>query len=399
MSGWNGGIAIVGIGEAGVGRANGKSSFALLAEAADAALADAGLSLDAIDGIVSPNSLTDTRLRYAQSVAEYLGMSAESLRYVLTDALGGAASGQSIHNAAMSILSGYATNVLVVGGDALRSASIAASPQERMAEVMGHEFEVPYGLSPVAFFALMTRRYMHDYQVQPESLAGVAAQLRLYAADNPVAHCHGQRPTVSDVLSSRLISDPIHLLECALVSDGAAALVLTSAQSAAVARKKPVFIKGRSIAFGSGYGKVHEHMSQVEDLYTPRTASRASSARALTEAGLTREGIDVAFVYDAFPILPSLFVEGLGYAPDGKGAEFIAAGNTAIDGAIPVNTHGGLMGYCHCGYAGGMFMFTEAVRQLRGDAFCQVPAAKTALIQGYGSHVSRFPTTILGVEA
>lgn len=397
MTSWNGTIAITGVGEAGVGRAEGRSSFALQARAVDAALADAGVSLDEIDGIINPNSLTDTRLRYAQSLAEYLGMSADSLRFVLTDALGGAASGQSVHHAAMSILAGYASKVLVVGGDALRSASVGATPQERMADMMGKEFEVPYGLSPVAFFALMTRRYMHDYAVAPETMAGVAAQIRKYASDNPAAQCFGQRPTVEDVLASRLISDPIHLLESALVSDGAAALVVTSTEAARKSRA-PVFIKGKGIAFGSGSGKVHEHMSQVEDLYTPRSASRISSGHALKEAKLALNDVDVAFVYDAFPILPSLFLEGLGYAPDGKGAEFIASGNTEVGGRIPLNTHGGLMGYCHCGYAGGLFMFTEAVRQLRGEARSQVHGARTALIQGYGSHVSRFPTTILSAE-
>ncbi|MEX1195461.1 MAG: thiolase family protein [Dehalococcoidia bacterium] len=397
---WKGRVGIFGIGEAGVGRAHGKSAFMIQAEAIDNALNEAGISLDEVDGIVNPNSLSDPRLRYAQSVAEYIGMSADKLRFVQTDPLGGSASGQSIHHAVMSIISGYASVVVVCGGDVLRSASGASSQgaQNQMADVMGKEFENPYGLSPVAFFALMARKYMVDYGVTPETMAGVAVALRAYAATTPGAHLFGRPVSVADVMESPMIADPIHRLECALISDGACALILASAEARTKFKKAPVLVDAASIAYGSGSGKVHEHMSQAVDLYTPRSSARVSSRRALADAGLSLRDVDVLFAYDAFPVLPSLLIEGLGYAEDGRGADFIASGNIALDGTIPMNTHGGLQGYCHSGYNGGMFMFTEAVRQLRGEAHNQVSDAHIALVQGYGSHISRFPTTILRSE-
>ena len=171
-----------------------------------AALEDAGISLDQLDAIVSPNSISDTRLRYAQSLAEYLGMSADRLRYVQTDPLGGSASGQAVHQAAMSIISGYASTVLILGGDILQSAAGAPEAQRQMAEVMGKEFEEPYGLSPAAFFAMMTNRYMHDYDVSAETLAGVAVAIRDYSARTPAAKMYGKSVTVEDVLASPLIS-------------------------------------------------------------------------------------------------------------------------------------------------------------------------------------------------
>lgn len=394
---WKGRVGIFGIGEAGVGRAHGKSAFMIQAEAIDSALNEAGISLDEVDGIINPNSLSDPRLRYAQSVAEYIGMSADKLRFVQTDPLGGAASGQSIHHAVMSIISGYASVVVVSGGDVLRSASGQSSQgaQAWMSGVMGKEFENPYGLSPVAFFALMTRRYMLEYGVSAETMAGVAVALRAHAATTPGAHLYGRHVSVADVLQSPLIADPIHRLECALISDGACALVLASADRRNGYKKKPVLVDAAAIAYGSGSGKIHEHMSQAADLYTPRSAARVASRQALADAGISLDDVDVLFAYDAFPVLPSLLVEGLGYADDGRGAEFIAGGNVSLDGPIPMNTNGGLQGYCHSGYNGGMFMFTEAVRQLRGEAHNQVPNAHIALVQGYGSHISRFPTTIL----
>ena len=393
---WHGRVAIYGIGQSGVSGADGKSSMRIQAEAADAALEDAGISLDQVDAIISPNSLSDTRLRYAQSLAEYLGMSADSLRYVQTDPLGGSASGQAVQHAAMSIISGYASTVLILGGDILQSAAGAPAAQRQMAEVMGKEFEEPYGLSPAAFFAMMTNRYMHDYEVSAATMAGVAVAIRDYSARTPAAKMYEKFVTVDDVLASPLIADPIHRLECALISDGACALVLASTDRRDAFKQSPLSVEGASIAYGSGSGKVHEHMSQALDLYTPRSASCVSSRRALSDAEMTLDDVDVLFAYDAFPVLPSLIIEGLGYATEGKGAEFIASGNTSLDGRIPMNTHGGLQGYCHCGFAGGLFMFYEAVRQLRGVADNQVRDASVALIQGYGSHVSRFPTTILG---
>jgi acetyl-CoA acetyltransferase len=231
---------------------------------------------------------------------------------------------------------------------------------------------------------------MDRYGTTPEHLAAVAVNGRNYASLNP--HAQMREPiSIADVLNSRMIADPLHLLDCSLVSDGGAAVVLTSAERAKDFPQRPVYLLG----FGEGHG--HEHISQARSLTT--SAAVESGRRAFRMAGMGPGDIDVAQIYDCFTPVVLIELEDLGFCNKGEAGAFVASGETALDGSLPMNTNGGLLSYCHPGNPGSMFGLTEAVAQLRGEAGeRQVKSAETALVHGQGGIMSSHATLILGQE-
>jgi acetyl-CoA acetyltransferase len=231
---------------------------------------------------------------------------------------------------------------------------------------------------------------MDVYGTTPEQFAAVAVSARKHAALNPNAQMR-EIISVDDVLNSRLIADPLHLLDCSLVSDGGAAVILTSAHRATDFPHHPVYV------LGAGEGHGHEHISQARSLTT--SAAVESGRRAFEMAGLAPSDIDVAEIYDCFTPVVLIELEDLGFCNKGEAGAFVEAGETALDGSLPMNTHGGLLSHCHPGNPGSMFALTEAVTQLRHEAGArQVKNAEVALAHAQGGIMSSHATLILGRE-
>jgi acetyl-CoA acetyltransferase len=255
----------------------------------------------------------------------------------------------------------------------------------------GHQqFEIPYGATVPAYYALIARAYMDAYGATEEQLASVAVSARQHASLNDNAQMQ-EIISVDDVLSSRMIADPLHLLDCSLVSDGGAAVILTSADRAADFPHAPVYV------LGAGEGHGHEHISQARSLTT--SAAVESGRRAFEMAGLSPSDVDVAEIYDCFTPVVLIELEDLGFCEKGEAGAFVESGATALGGSLPMNTHGGLLSHCHPGNPGSMFALTEAVTQLRHDAGKrQVKDAEIALAHAQGGIMSSHATLILGRE-
>lgn len=379
--------AIVGAADTEVGKLPNIGATELCVEAALRALDDAGISKDQVDGLVTCHSMTEPHMYHAEAIAEYMQIFP---RYCVTANAGGGTTFSVLQNAAAAIVTGVCETVLISMADCLRT-GLTRDQAMAMQSSTGHpQFEIPYGPTVPAYYALIARAHMDRYGTTPEHLAAVAVNGRNYAALNP--HAQMREPiTIEDVLNSRMIADPLHLLDCSLVSDGGAAVVLTSAARAKDFPKNPVYVLG----FGEGHG--HEHILQARSLTT--SAAVESGRRAFRMAGMGPGDIDVAQIYDCFTPVVLIELEDLGFCNKGEAGAFVAAGETALDGSLPMNTNGGLLSYCHPGNPGSMFGLTEAVAQLRGEAGeRQVQRAETALVHGQGGIMSSHATVILGQE-
>ncbi len=350
-----------------------------------AALADAGLSLHDVDGLCT---CTGGTLMHSVELAEYLGIAP---RFTDATQTGGASYGLYVEHAAAAIAAGEAETVVIVYASTPRAArkrgekglGVFATP-ERL------EWETPFGVMlPISAYALAANRHMATYGTTAEQLAQIAVDTRRWAAMNERAHLR-DTITVQDVLDSGFIAEPLHKLECCLVTDGAAALVVTSAERARELAKPPAFVLGAASAAS------HAMISEMPDLtVTPGAMSGPAAFRA---AGLAPADIDVVELYDSFTITVLLALEDLGFCPKGDGGPFVEDGALGPGGALPGQTSGGGLAFTHPG-AFGAFLLVEATRQLRGE--CgerQVLDAKTAVAHGTGGVLSATSTVILGTE-
>jgi len=231
---------------------------------------------------------------------------------------------------------------------------------------------------------------MAEFGTRPEHFAEVAVACRAHAARNPAAQKR-ELITVADVIASRPIADPLRLLDCSLVSDGGAAIVLTAAERAGDLPQRPVYL------LGAGEGHGHEHISQARSL--THSAARESGERAYAMAGLGPGDMDFAQLYDCFTPTVLVELEDLGFCAKGQGGAFVTDRGVGPDGELPVNTHGGLLSHCHPGNPGSMFAITEAIWQLRGEANeRQVRGAELGLLHAQGGIMSSHSTLILGRE-
>jgi acetyl-CoA acetyltransferase len=389
-------VAVVGVGESELGSIPGKSSLALHAEAARAALRDAGIAKEEVDGVLTNDSYHDYHVRHAMAFAEYFGIPS-SATMITTMPLGSAAAGGLfLHEAAALILSGRCQTVLAVTADNFLSALGRGGAVRALAGNRDKGFEAPYGPLLPACFALVARRYMYETGTTSEQLAHVAVTMREHARRNPAAHMR-EPITVEDVLASPMIADPLHRLDCSVVSDGGAALVITSAERAKALRKPPVYLLGAANCHGDGSGRLYSALAQSRDL--TRTGTARSAPEALSQAGLTHADVDVVSCYDPFSVMPLVLLESAGFFPRGTAGGAAAEGALRVGGQLPVNPHGGLLSYCHPGNPGGMFMLTEMVRQLRHEAANQVPSAEIGIVLGYGGEFAIWPVTVLGNAA
>ncbi|WP_298197687.1 thiolase [Novosphingobium sp.] len=371
--------AVAGAATFGVGEAPGFSTIELAARAVQHALADAGIALPEVDGLFI--ALPDD-LFAGLSLAQYLGVQP---RFTDNNRAGGASFMSHLVTAVMMLDAGYLDCAVIAYGSNQRSSGGRLSTPAR-----SDRWEAPYApLYPLSSYALAAARHMHQYGTTREQLAEVAVAARRWANTNPEAFAKGPL-TIDDVLSARMISTPIGARDCCLVTDGAAALVLTRTDRARDLRRPPVPVLGAATATW------HNAISQSADLTV--TAAAESGPRAMAMAGVTPAEIDVVQLYDAFTINTVLFLEDLGFCAKGEGGAFVSGGGIAPGGRLAVNTNGGGLSCCHPGMYG-LFAMVEAVRQLRGEAANPIPGAELALAHGNGGTLSAQATVIFGRAA
>ena len=380
-------VAIVGVGDTEVGVVRGYSATQLYVRAARLALEDAGLTKNDVDGLITCVSWAEPYLYHAEMIAEYMQIFP---RYCITAPSGGGTTLAVMHHAASAILTGMCNTVLITMADSQVSGLSRAKAIEAMAGAGHPQFERPYGAPIPGFYALVARAHQHAYGTTDEQRAAVAVACRKHASMNPAAQMRDPI-TVEDVLKSRLIADPLHLLDCSLVSDGGGAIIMTSAERARDFKNRPVYL------LGVGEGHSHEHISQAHSFVA--SAAKDAGERAYAMAGVGPKDIDVAEVYDCFTPVVIIELEDLGFCKKGEGGSFVEGGLIQLGGELPINTHGGLLSHCHPGHPGSIFSVTEAVRQLRGECGPrQVQDAKIALVHAQGGILSTHCTGIFGAE-
>ena len=389
MSSLRGQVAIVGAADTAVGKLPGATPMALAAQAALAAIEDAGLGLQDVDGLVTCNAMAAPLMYPGEALAEYLQIFP---RFCIGVGAGGGTTFSILHHAASAIVNGICETVVVTMADCLRTGMTREQSLQMQSSSSHPDYEAPFGPPVVSLYALLARAHMAAYGTTPEQMAAVAVTAREHAGLNETAQMR-EPISVEDVLGSRMIADPLKMLDCSLVSDGGAAIVLTSAERARALEHPAAYLLG----VGEGYG--HEHVSQAQSLTT--SAAKQSGERAYAMAGVTPAQIDLALLYDCFTPVVLIELEDLGFCAKGEGGPFAASGALRLrGGSLPFNTHGGLLSHCHPGNPGSMFALTEALRQFRGDCGQrQVAGLDTALLHAQGGILSSHCSLILGSEA
>lgn len=377
----SGSVAVVGAAESSkIGVVPEMSQAMLHADAALNAMADAGLQPKDIDGIACVGHMMP------HQVAHYLGVTP---RWLDGTGVGGCSFMLQVRHAAAAIQAGYAKTVLITHGESGRS-RINATPRPPEPESFAGQFEAPYG--PCGFVTLFTipfLRYMKETGTQSEHLAMVSVVQREWASRNPRA-MYREIITIDDVLNSRVIAYPFHLLECCLVTDGGGAVILTASDRAADLHSSPVYI------LGSGESSETMMVSQMED-FGKSKAFAASGKAALEMAGIIPADVDHLMIYDAFAHLPFYGLEALGFCKYGEAKDFIWEGNTRPGGRLPLNTNGGGLSYTHTGMYG-MFAIQESIRQVRGCAAAQVESVNISVAHGAGGMFCTAGTIVFGSE-
>ena len=369
--------AIVGAATHGMGEAHGFDAMDIAVHASVKALKQAGLTPADCDGlwIGLPQDYIS-----GLSFAQQLGLHP---KVTGNNRTGGSAFMTHVAEAALALDAGIIDTALIAYGSVQRTASGKLQSSARP-----DAFEGPYKpVLPVAAYALAAARHMHQYGTTPEQLAEVAVAARDWAKLNPDAFMR-EDLSVADVLGARRVADPLGVRDCCLVTDGAAAIVMTRADRARDLTATPVHVLGTAAA------TFHMNISMMPDLTV--SAASESGPRALAQAGVGLSDIDVVALYDAFTINTILFLEDLGFCPRGEGGRFVEGGRIAPGGALPVNTNGGGLSCVHPGMYG-LFVLVEAAQQIMGGLGArQVPGAKIALAHGNGGFLSSQVTTILG---
>jgi acetyl-CoA acetyltransferase len=363
-----------------------RSVAALELDMVKEALDDAGLTIRDVDAVISNNGMMASL-----DLAERLGVRG---RFTDSTMTGGSSFEVHVEHAATAIAHGLCDVAVIVYAATPRSGK---NPFGGGGPPMGGdlpflEWDLPYGLGlPASSYSLAARRHMHEYGTTSEQLAAIAVSFREWAAKNPNAY-HRTPITVDDVLESPWVAEPLHKLDCCLVTDGAGALVLTSAARARDLRQPPVYVLGAGTAHTHGMS-----ISQMPDLTT--TGAAVSGPQALAMAGVQPSEVDVVELYDSFTITALMTLEDLGFCAKGEGGAFVADGRLGPGGALPTNTNGGGLAYTHPGMYG-MFVLVEAVRQLRGaSGERQVDGAEIAVANGCGGVLSCTSTIVLGSDS
>ena len=374
---WSNEAAIVGIGETEYTKGTQRTAVDMMLEAARKAIADAGLSPHDIDGMVPPPVITTS-----EELAANLGI--PILRYASTLHMGGASPTAAIQNAAIAIAAGIASNVLIVlgwnGYSALRPKP--GQPKSRpvgisaMAATM-KDFYVPFGVMlPVQMYAWLATRHKQLYNVPDEATGEIAVACRTHAQLNPKAFMADRPLTMEQYLESRMVSDPFRLNDCCLETDGACAVVLSSAAQAADLPHDPVYVMGAA----EGHPYPADDIPSRQDPF--RIGLSYAAPRAFEMAGIQPTDVDFLQVYDCFTYVVLLQLEAMGFAERGGVYDFVKNGQVQLGGRYPLNTHGGLLSEAH---VWGLNHVIEATRQLRHEAGeRQVENAEIGLVTGWG---------------
>ncbi|MFW5678982.1 MAG: thiolase family protein [Pseudomonadota bacterium] len=376
---------IGGVGDTMFGRAEGKDSLDLMGEAATAALAGAGFVRAEIDGLVTGYSTALPHLMLANLFAEHFGLRPA---YAHTIQLGGATGSALVMLAKSLVETGRCRNVLVVAGENRLSNPGGRDRAISTLAQVGHAFyEVPYGATIPGYYALLASQYMAAYGIEEADLAEMAVLMRRHAALHPKAHLP-EVVTVEQVLASRPIATPLKLLDCCPISDGAVAVLVTAERDRSTGVR----------LLGAGQAHQHQHLSQARDLSD--FGGRLAAERAFAEAGIGADRVGVLGIYDSFTITLTILLEELGFCGRGEAAGDVRAGRFAVDGPLPMNTHGGLLAFGHPGVAGGMAHLVEVVRQMTGGAEARQMGKlpEFGFVHGDGGILSAHVSLVLGRE-
>jgi len=382
----SGAAAIVGVARTPGYSTPGRYSLELHAALCLEALADAGLRKEQVDAILTAGCDFPTyteEVAHSAVLSEHLGISPQ---YTYTVDIGTPAFVKMVEIAATAIATGLCHTVLIACAEPTVSSASRRAAVDKMADFGQPDFELPFGPTIPAFYALIASRFMHEYGTTPEQLARVAVAMRRHAAANADARFRDPL-TTNDVLRSRPIAEPLRLLDCCLTTEGGAAVVVTARERAGDTPHHPVVLLGAGQAFS------HEHLVAAPSL---TSFAEGSAARAFGMAGITPSDVDVAFLYDNFTISVISQLEDLGFCGRGEGGQFVESGTIDPGGRLPVNPNGGLLSEGHPGRAGGFFHLVEAVRQLRHDSRClQIDDAEIAVVHSVGGIMSNHATAIL----
>jgi acetyl-CoA acetyltransferase len=365
------------------------SGIMLEAQSLRRALDDAGLEMADIEGLAGAGygGMHEVML------AEYAGLTP---RWLESSSTGGSSFEFHTMHAFRAIEAGDVDTVAIVYGNNQLSASGrtlgtggGGGGRAGMAMPLPMAYEFPSGLTLVGAYAMAAQRHMHQFGTTAEQLASISVQTREHAGRNPNAmYC--DPITVDDVLSSRLVADPLHKLDCCVISDGGCCIILTTEERARELSHRPVYVRG------AAGGTTHHSIQAMADM--THTAAAVSGPKAFAEAGITPADVDVFAMYDSFTYTVLVVLEDLGFAPKGEGGAFVTdgGGNLRLGGALPTNTDGGGLSSTHPGMRG-LFLLCEATRQLRGEAGdSQVAGAEIAVAHGSGGWLSTQATVVLG---
>jgi acetyl-CoA acetyltransferase len=368
---------ITGVGLTPFGKAPESATLDLMSEAAAQAIADAQLERHDIDGLICGYSTTLPHLMLATVFAEHFGLKPS---YAHSVQMGGATGFGMAMLAHELVQAGTVKNVLVVAGENRLTGQSRDSTIQTLAQVGHPRYEVPLGPTIPAYYALLATRYMHEFGVTSADLAELAVLMRRHAALHPGAHL-AEPITVDDVLASKPIALPLKIMDCCPVSDGGAAFI--------VSRER---INGFGVRIaGAGQAHRHQHISALDDIAA--TGAAQAMSRALAQTSIKTKDARYLAIYDSFTITLCMLLEELGLAPRGRAPAAAHDGRFSIDGELPLNTHGGLLSYGHCGVGGALAHLVETHLQMTGRAGArQVRDASVALLHGDGgvlsSHVS-----------
>ena len=389
---------IAGLGEPPVGRLTGKTPTELHIDAAMLAIEDSGIDKHDIDGLMTTGTFLNDNIRHHMIIGEHLGIHCKLFADTLRS--GGHSYLNGLQVAQWAVESGLCKAVLLLRGDTTLSGVPPGTSLRAYIEYGAHpiEFEVPFGITVPGVYGMLAQRHMHEFGTTSAQLANIAVACRKHASLNPKAFKR-EPITVDDVLSSRIVSTPLHLLDCSPTCDGAGAILITSLERARDLKAKPVRI------LGTGQAQSYYHLAHLaratgarpedkKNFSLTRTVQSVAAKRAFGMAGVKPSDIDVAQLYDSFTITVLMQLEDLGYCAKGEGGAFTENGRLELGGELPINTHGGLLSF---GSSGGINHIIEAARQVRGE--CgerQVPGVELSLATNVSAVASNHSIAILG---
>lgn len=372
---------VTGVGLTSFGRHEGKSSLDLMTTAATAALDDAGLTRKDIDGLVCGYATTMPHIMLSTLFAEHFGIQP---RYAHAVQVGGATGFALIMLAHLVVAGGAADHVLVVAGENRLTGQTRDMTMQTLAQAGHARYEVSLGATVPAYYGLVASRYMHEFGTTEHDLAELAVLMRCHAGSHPGAQLRDSI-TVEDVLASTPIAPPLKLMDCCPISDGAAAFIIS---------REPIAAHSLKIT-GSSQAHTHQHVTAAPDL--ARFGAKDSMARAMAQAGVGIGDVGYAAIYDSFTITLTILLEEIGLCERGQAGAAAASGYFSADGNLPLNTHGGLLSYGHCGVAGAMAHLAEThlqmTRRAGGRQIAREPAV--AMLHGDGGIMSSHISLIL----